>query len=549
MQENAFGTRFKSVNVPAYTRYASLRSKAESNANKHILSPIAQSYTYKLDANDTPQELLGGSVQTWSNTWTRRVENNGLYTSIAAVTPIWRPQASYAWRAPLVRPTGGTAVGSFTDYNWATGASQHPAWQKLAEIGQVNEYSAGLETRAPLSDATAVVKYGYNNSQVLCRAQNARYGEIAYSGAEDARPNTTFFGGEVGGAALASIDVSHTGQFSVKVNSANPKGFSFNTPISTNEGAKPGRAYQASVWVYSPTTVSPDGRLVATLVDGSATTTLASTSLTTATPVLRAGAWCLLQSTFNVPASAVGKRLEVNCQTTGGTVYFDDFRVAPLTASLEAFVYDSQTWNPTFQLDSKNFYTQFEYNERGQMYKTYVETLSPTAPRRLLTENTSNYARDRKFTISASVTAGSGSVTPTGTTTLYVGDDLLLEGATPSCSWALSASFQVDNVTYWNNATLSDGTQFHVVNNNVAVSNVKGNHSVQVSFIDYGYPAQGTWMEQNCETNSAGCYTGNTIWVQADGCGGYMNREVRPASDRSQCVNPPGNNCEVIVQE
>jgi len=544
ISEDALGNFYKAVAVPAYTRYPALRSKAENASNKHVLSPITESSTYRVDSNGTPQELMLASAETWSNNWTRRVVNSsGQFETAGALLPVWRPQTAYAWLAQSASSTGGTPLAAFTSFKWEAGATQHPAWQKVGELTRVNEYSASAEMRDVLSSTSSAIKFGYGQSHVISQVSNARYGEFAYSGAEDGSSTSPFFGGEISGAQSSSTEVSHTGRYSLKLSAATPKGFVFTTPIGEQEGVKAGRSYRAAVWIHRSDIAQQSGQLVASILEGSTTSSLLNVTLAS-NPLKQAGDWCLVQGYFTVPSSATGKRLEVSCQTRQGTVYFDDFRFAPVDAASTAIVYDTQTWNPVFQLDNNNLYTQLEYDARGQLVRKYVETLSATSPRKLVSERLYNYSRDRQYTITATVGSGNGSITPTGASTLGIGDAITVTATSSSCSWALSPTFQVDNVSYGSPTTLTDGTQIRVENGALLVRNIAGNHAVQVNFTDLGYMERGTWFEAYCETNSIGCYTGNSIWLQADGCGGYVSQEIRPASSL-QCTNPPDSDCDL----
>ncbi|MFM8914380.1 MAG: hypothetical protein ACKOE6_15900 [Flammeovirgaceae bacterium] len=83
--------------------------------------------------------------------------------------------------------------------------------------------------------------------------------------------------------------------------------------------------------------------------------------------------------------------LEVGVKSTSGTVSFDDFRFQPRDGSLTANVYDPVTGAVTFVLDNQNMYTQYEYNDRGQLIKTYSESFAYGV--KLISESKVNYKR------------------------------------------------------------------------------------------------------------------------------------------------------------
>lgn len=547
ISEDAAGTRFKSVTVPAYAKYANMKSKAENSANKHMLTQKAQNYSYKIDILGNPLKLVSASAQTWSNSWTsRRLSSSNYFEDATALTPVWRTKSSFNWNSRLIDDDGTTPLINFTDYNWAVGATQVRNWEKKGELTRFDDYTANLEAVNGTAANYSSVKYGHNNSQVLLRANNARYGEVAFSGAEDGDANGPYFGGEVSGVPFRTSDVSHTGRSSLKLTATGQKGFLFNTPINAVEGLEVGRSYRMAVWVHQPGGQS--GRLVASLVDGASTTQLATASISTS-GTKRAGNWSLVEGTFVIPASALNKRLIVACENTAaGTVYFDDFRFSPLDASSVAYVYDPQSWKLAYQLNNDNFFMQYEYDGRGQVAKTYVETLSDVAPRKLVSERLSNYARDVRYTITTVAGVGNGTIAPLGTSGMHVGDDLEIAATGTSCEWLLASSFRVNGTSYFGSVTLPDGgTQIEATTGALKVRNIHGNYTITLDFADQGYEPAGNWTEVGCETTSDGCYTGNSIWRQADGCGGYTAREPRQPVAMT-CVNPPGTLCPSFKQ-
>lgn len=542
ISQDPLGARYKTVTVPAYTKYSGLRPKAQNSSNKHMLTQNAQTTISKLDDAGSPSGVVSSSAQTWSNSWTRRAENSaGVFANVAALAPVWRVKSAYVWHPQIVEANGTTSIGKFAAYDWAAGAIQSPSWEKTAETTSFDEYSANLELRNGTGTNDGTVKYGYNQSQVLLRATNARYSEVAYSGAEDGDPNSNFFGGEVAGATFTSSDVSHTGSKCIKLNSNGQKGFVFNTPINATTGAEPGRAYRASVWVYLPS--AANGRLYASTVNGSRTAMLA-TAVGNATVVRRAGDWALLEVVFTIPSSLTSGRVIVGCENVGsGPVYFDDFRFSPLDAASTAYIYDTQSWSVTHQLNNDNFFTRYEYDNRGRIAKTYVEILSDAAPHKLVAEQVHNYARDSRYTITTRVSSINGSISPQGNTDVYQGDDIKATVSGNSCSWQASGYFTILGTRYLGSANMPDGTRVRLnyATGEFIIENINNNYTVEVELVDRGYSAAGTDIIRTCEIdNSNNCRTGRVFRTMADGCGGRTAPEEVIPGPEDNCFPEPG---------
>lgn len=264
----------------------------------------------------------------------------------------------------------------------------------MGEVTLYDHYSRPLESK-DVNGQYATQKAGYDQSQVLAAASNARYTEAAYSGAEDVQTvgtGTVHFGGEVRDGGRQSAVQHHTGQYSSLLTSTNPLGFTYKALVGNDNDLSTDRTYRASVWVYTSDTQA-DARLYLAL-DGTTLQEVSSADPSTK----RAGDWYLLNLYADLPASATGKQLTVGCRNAGTpNVYVDDFRFHPLDAPLQATVYDPATRQPTYTLDNDNLYTRYEYDAAGKVVKVYKEVLTAagtTDPaERLLKESSYNYAQ------------------------------------------------------------------------------------------------------------------------------------------------------------
>ena len=388
---NSLGDKYRSQTVPAYTRYPGMGPKTEAAGNRHMLTQVAATYAYKENGTTSPSVLQAG-IQTWNNSWSYRrydATSDRYQTDPAAQAPIWRQHRTYAWQSPRLNPDGTYA--NFVAYNWSQ-PTQTANWLNVGEVTLYDHYSRPLESK-DLNGQYSTQKTGHEQSLTLAAAGNARYTEIAYSGAEDrlTTGSAPHFGGEVRDGGRQSRGQAHTGQFSSLLTATSPRGFTYQALVGNANDLSTGRTYRASVWVHE-SDADGSARLYSTL-NGVTTEVSRLTA-----PVRRAGKWYLLSLNIDLPATATGQQLTVGCRRTGTSdVYVDDFRFQPLDAPLQASVYDPVTRLLTYSLDNDNFFTHYEYDAAGKVVKVSKEVLTPagsTAPaERVVQESAYNYAR------------------------------------------------------------------------------------------------------------------------------------------------------------
>lgn len=385
---NSLGKFFHTRNIPAYTLPGNegMGAKGDAAANKHMLAQMGASYTYAEvlggpsydplnPLNPATSRVLSASVQTWQNNWTnyREVNDSGNYQDVTGQQPVWRQAATYMWQSPILDSDG--AFKNFTPFNW-NGPSDR-RWMKTAETVRYDHYSHAVEAR-DVNGRYAAQKTGYNQSQLIASASNARYTELAYSGAEDQfqAGGITQFGGEIvaGGTPVVATtsEPTHTGFYSLRLTSG-AKGFLYRAQVGRDIDAD--KFYRTSVWVKAGAT---NGKLYAAL-NGNRLATATLTSPSTK----KAGDWYLLTLLYKVPVSARGQMLEVGCANDGASMaYFDDFRVSPLASTITSKVYDPRTNNLLYSLDNDNLYTQYEYTATGRLKAVYQEALEGTGSAR-----------------------------------------------------------------------------------------------------------------------------------------------------------------------
>jgi hypothetical protein len=379
-QKSPLGLRSKTVTKLAHTipAYAEMGSKAIYGGYKNMLGHEAANYTYQIDAGGNTIGLLSASAQTWNSNWTYRFLFQNNYVEGEASPNVWRKYQNYVYKGTYsdLRADGSLNFSTAKEFNFTAGAT-NSGWQKTGEVTRYDHYSVALEGK-DLNGIFSSTKKDITARQIYANASNANYFEFAYSGAEDwaASGTGTYLGGEVAKGAGTSVyktlagSETHTGQTAVQL-AAGGKAFTYKPVSLTNN-----RVYRVSAW-----TNSLAGAIYYSLNGGAEQTILPVNTM-------QVGNW--YQINAEIPVGTFSS-LEVGVKSTSGTVSFDDFRFQPRDGSLTANVYDPVTGAINFVLDNQNMFTQYEYNDKGQLIKTYSESFLYGV--KLVSETKNNFRR------------------------------------------------------------------------------------------------------------------------------------------------------------
>ena len=396
---NSLGKKFRSQAIPAYHKYPEMGSKAINPNNKNMMSQQTADYLYSEDAQGNEQ-LVSASVQTWSKDWKYRdfkSDAAGFEDKSYSGQNIWRKHQSYAWKS-LLNDDG--TYKTFTDFDWNKN-TQHTNWQKAGENRLFDHYSKPLETK-DIKGRHAMTKMGYDQSYSTLSASNSRYTESYYSGAEDPLEGSrVYFEGEVKGAykQYLSEKYAHTGRASVAA-ALGQEAFVVEGEIGPQKDFSV-QDYKASVWVHM-SNVS-QARLKYEVLN-----TRHSKEVTYRDPAtVRAGFWYLLQIDIPAEKLTVGAKLRVSTFSNNLNLdshrvldikkcYFDDFRMQPLKASVNSYVYDDRG-NLTAVLDANNFATRYTYDQAGRLLTVSREVADQPYRKggfKTLQEHQYNYGRE-----------------------------------------------------------------------------------------------------------------------------------------------------------
>jgi hypothetical protein len=385
LERSPLGVYMKTNTRPAYVVYGELGPRALNETNKNMLSQVAMTESYRTTATGSPVGLVSAEVTTWNKTWSNyRVYNsvNQTYGDAGEGADVWRKGQSYVFKGNYARknPDGTLSYLSSDNFNFAQVAN-NPLWQYGGEYERFDHYGMPLQNK-DMNSIYSSTKMGYNESLQLASASNAKFTEIAFSSAEDLIPTTPYFGGEVSVGngtvvkkSLAQVTEVHTGDAALSLSTGT--GFVFKpTGVSLN------RTYRASAW-----TNSVNGRLYYNL-NGTEVQSQPPTEFVKIGPSQTN--WYRID--LNIPIGATVTSLEVGVKSTSGTCLFDDFRFQPRDAALTGYVYHPITKQVEYVLDNDNVFSKYEYNDKGQVIKTYREMLKYNSVK-LVTESAEDFKR------------------------------------------------------------------------------------------------------------------------------------------------------------
>lgn len=383
VSSDSYGNYFMSEAIPAYHKYPGMGLAL--NGGDNMLTQGTAEYMWAIN-NETDQEktgLISAGVQVWSDQ-VKELE--------ATASGAWRKKAKYNWNGELPLNADGTydkADFLTNDFDW-NNLSGNQKWEKMNEITLYDGFSHGLEALDVNGDYVST-RMDPEQYKVIANAANTRYHEMAYSGAEYYSSTTYDEGGVSRGQGVATIARSHTGRYSLLVKTGQ-SGFTYTLKPATADLTKP---YFASVWVYLPGVTEDSQISEADLyyrVNGQ------EVSVSPTQGKNKSKSWYRLELVVEPDGN---NSIEIGCRN-GATrgIYFDDFRVCPLSAAMTTYVYDQETDELTDILDVDNLYTHFEYDAMGRLIRTTREHMnfdderSSVRPDQVMNEIIYNYGNN-----------------------------------------------------------------------------------------------------------------------------------------------------------
>jgi hypothetical protein len=375
VETDAYGNNIMTQTIPAYriSQNAAMGLKSYNGNYKNMLTQIAETYKWKVDATNTPLGLISASVSTWSDNMNIYDPNGTSYVQNNAYTTgdVWRPQSTYKWMptSSTVSSTDGlTPLSSFVDFNWTTPSSSNVNWKNTSSITRYDVYSKALEA-TDVNGNYAATKLDYGDNKVILTGGPSNYYEIAFSGAEDAALSQTGNTFVQAGNGTQTTAAAHTGIKSLLLGISGQKGFVYTIPTNNLTA---GRTYQASVWV-KPVSGTASTVQLQYAING----TVKSTSIASGSSTKTANGWYLVNLIINGSDITSGSTFSIYCINNSSSVqaYVDDFRFQPINATTTAYVYDPFSGELDYVLDNNNIYSKYVYDGAGRLTNVYKEKL------------------------------------------------------------------------------------------------------------------------------------------------------------------------------
>lgn len=283
---------------------------------------------------------------------------------------------------------------------------QHPdhgthgdKWLKVQEITKCDPFGNMLESKDALGLYSATLT-GYNHTKTVATAANARYRQVAFDGFED----YGYYEGSCNSGHLNFFDQreklsdqhAHTGRYAMRLEAGDsvyatrslteryPVDAKTDVPFKlrnneclgtfapyTNNGKA--EKYVLSYWVKvgnNPGTLTDYSQVDVTLeVDCSVLSPL-STDLSNIID-----GWQRVEKIYQLPGGALQYiTVKMRNDRVSGTAYFDDLRIHPFRAAMQAMIYDPLSLRLVASLDDRNFATFYDYDRQGRLVVCKKET-------------------------------------------------------------------------------------------------------------------------------------------------------------------------------
>ncbi|MCD9017900.1 hypothetical protein [Parachryseolinea silvisoli] len=372
------GNRIMTVIKPAYTvgEYSGMTAtqlaagtvgmglKLKNSGNKNMLTQLAGSTSYKVDANNNYLGVLSATAQTWTD----QIDAINTTLSRQKQPGVWRKQAGYVFVGDpsVAHQQGNYPVANFTAFTSWTANIIPTVWQLGDSTSLFDVYSHELESKDMNGDYQAI-RFTSDLQRPTAMVANARYDEFVYTGFE--APTVATDGGVSYDQSALDASRAHSGKASLAIAAA---GNGPLTELKIFNAGKDARGVDrgaiVSFWVYAKNTPSLE---LWHLLPGSI-----DKHPITIDVWRRAGDWYLCEFTMarTVIPALNNTTLKLQLANVGQTTaYIDDFRIHPADASMVSYVYDNRGM-VSHILDDNNLYMHYEYDAMGRLTSTWRES-------------------------------------------------------------------------------------------------------------------------------------------------------------------------------
>ena len=448
ISENSRGNRFKTEAIPAYTipdynpsNGFGMGSKVDDPTNKNMLTQNAMTKTYIEDSSGN-WNLIDASITTWNNNW-NYFSKTGSYEPVITnpAHKIWRKHKTYIWDGSIDSEGLYTDfTGDHDNFNWGLGSyntlsngikehvvthSVSSNWKTVSEVTTYNHYSMPLEVK-DINGNFSSTKTDANHEKVFS-SSNASYTEQFYSGAEEG--NNGFVGGHVN-IWYPVTNEAHTGIYSEHIG-VGSKGFKCE-PIPRFKSGQTSKKFKISVWV-----MKPNHENIRVSIGGQIQEFNGETNF--------ADQWVMKNHYFDLSSS-----VEIFVTTSTGVAYLDDFRLHPMSSSMNSYVYNE--WDELSHiLGANNLGTRYEYDEAGRLIRVYNEIVDEggrTGGFKLAKEMKYRYRSDRTVPTPSIVRNPLFRTTENGTVMACHPREIDLNGTEIQLTFKMAQGFNPNDLQY-----------------------------------------------------------------------------------------------------
>lgn len=369
---NSYGETYLQKSIPAYS-YSSqsgLGSKFFDISNTNLLSATSRSEQLRVETNSAGEQDIAEVISASETVWSDDVEGN---------SGIWQPKSTYIWA-----PSENGAVWE-TDHELSNQTATDQNWKNVGKMLQSDRHARILESE-DINGIKSASRMSKDEKHLLLHANNAGYNEVAFSSAEYFETTGDGHDGGVNRAINSAIitGVAHTGNYSL---GAGYLRGAFEYTLQ-KEAVKVGRQYRVSVWVYMPGFAENELENAVLRLESN------GSILQEVHPRKdrKSKEWYLVEAF--VTADGIND-INISCSNEyvgeGRLIYFDDFRLQPVDATMNCYVYDQTTDDMTHRFDNNHLYINYRYDKQGRLTKVYQEIFYTVD--QLLSEQSINYKK------------------------------------------------------------------------------------------------------------------------------------------------------------
>lgn len=327
--------------------------------------------------------VIHASATTMDHVWpyNASVYNASLNTGNAFETAgkgKWRVLSSYVYKDDV---TGGAvengvrhervykSAGTFymNKFNWLDPLLNDTLlWVRSSTVTRYSPHGNAIEEKDAMHLYSAA-KYGYGQKVPYMVGQNTNYESMYFESFENGytESSSNYLEDRVAYTPSAiSSAYAHAGSKSMMLGAT---AFTITqTPLNAqfmNEGIS------VKVWVKDPQRVSLP---ISGSIVGTATLPLSFVK------IAQTGEWTLYEAKLTVWQSlALNSTIKVvlkNNVANSPTIYIDDYRLQPLKAKTNAYVYEPRTLRLLTSFDDQHFGLYYQYNQEGKLVRKLIET-------------------------------------------------------------------------------------------------------------------------------------------------------------------------------